>query len=109
MILNAATFQPAATQDETCAKYGWQKGTIEATLDGRTERVAATNYGDKIVAGGFVAKYETGKKLWPASVTLRGAAESIFSGFDSRSGRHHMAPTLWFRSAVADETLIAKR
>lgn len=113
-IINITTFVANETQPENCIKYNWKEGTVEATIQGKTKRVKATLFcEDEITAYGFVAKYRTGTKLWDASVSRRKyyggkIAESVMSGFDSRSGKHHMIPNVWFKDDV-NENMISKR
>jgi len=113
MILNLNTFTPDdnAQPNESYVKYGWQRGTIEATLNGVTKRVTATKYKEnEITSCGFVVKYRTGTKVWSATVSTRQyhdgkIGEIIMGGFDSRSGRHQLLNGLSFKDEVNPQYL----
>lgn len=60
------------------------KGTVEATVEGKTQRVEAVRVWERngtvtVYSYGFLAKYRTGAKLWGACVTWRKCANGIVS------------------------------
>lgn len=109
LAINKATFTANAEQP---AHGFWIEGTVEVTLQGKTERLPATkglterNMGE-ITARGLVARYETGAKVWPARLETVVAPrtnqpwERLSFGFDSRSGKHKKAGWVGFASAAA--------
>jgi len=112
-ILNASTYIADTEQAENAY---YERGTVEATLHNKTQRVPASKdrQTGELIGRGFVMKYRTGTKVWNASVSTRTAPdgtkwESIASGFDSRSGKHQMSGNIWFASDVTNPANISKR
>jgi hypothetical protein len=97
LIINAETFIADEVQTRS-----WKTGTVECSLGRETKRLPASIIGEMLTAHGFTAKYYTGKKLWPASVTSRidqrtgKRWESVDFGRDERSGRCRKVQHVWF-------------
>ena len=89
MILNAFTFTPTGTEELSWSKGETREiGTIEATLGGKTKIVEAVRYeSGQIVSWDFTGRNSTGKKAWPASVSILNDREVIWYGRDERVGR----------------------
>ena len=64
------TIDPDFVPSEVEAKYGWTKGTVEVTLGNETRRLPALNHVDSICALGLGGRYQTGTKVWNASITF---------------------------------------
>lgn len=86
MIIQAATFK--ATQ-ESDGSDGLVEGTVQVVLGRETKEVSAFKCRDRIFARGFGGRYQTGSKVWPATVILDVTTgnESALFGRDDRSGR----------------------
>lgn len=84
MIINAATFILTETQT-----YG-EMGTVEVTLGKETRRVLARRTANYITAYEFGGRYETGTKVWPASVSQHYEADGkVWESADfGRDDRH---------------------
>lgn len=88
-ILNPFTFEVTGTEplpwDATQTR---EVGTVEATLGGKTKRVAAVRYdNDRIVSWDFTGRYRTGKKVWPATVGISNGRDTVWFGKDHHTGR----------------------
>lgn len=86
-ILNASTFTATGTEESHAGPR--EVGTIEATLGGKTRQVAAVRYENgRIVSWDFTGRYLTGKKAWPATVSVDAdGREFVWYGKDHHSGR----------------------
>lgn len=83
MIIQAATFK--VTQESN----GFVEGTVQVVLGRETKEVTAFKLGGRIFAKGFGGRYQTGSKVWPATVILDVTTGSEYANFgrDDRSGR----------------------
>lgn len=88
-ILNASTFEATGTEPSVREGETREVGTIEATLGGKTQRVAAVRYDDgHIVSWDFTGRYRTGTKAWPATVSINAdGREVVWYGKDHHTGR----------------------
>lgn len=75
--INANSFQPTETTTESFGIV--ERGTVEITLQGKTQRVSgrrvtttyrADDNNTSITAYGLVGRYNSGTKMWPAHVEL---------------------------------------
>lgn len=112
IMLNTETFVPAETPSENAIKYGWNEGTVEVEFMGKTRRVnclAPDAKSDRWAVYGLCARYATGTKVWPATVVFeKGKLFNIFTGFESRTGRHSQ-PRLCGFTADAGEQHVSRR
>ena len=88
-ILNAFSFEVTGTEpvsyDPTQTR---EIGTVEATIGRETKRVNAVRYNDgRIVSWDFTGRYVTGKKAWPATVSLHGDRQWVWFGRDHHTMR----------------------
>ena len=84
MIIQAATFKAAEIVSD-----GYERGTVEIDFRGQIKTVQASKLGSRIIARGFGGRYQTGSKVWPATVTLDVNTGNEYADFgrDDRSGR----------------------
>ncbi len=83
--------------------FSYTPGTIEVTLRGKTQRVEARLFADgDIRAKGLVGRYQTGGKVWPASVSSRISAidgkvieQAHFGRYDNHP-KFRKENCLWF-------------
>jgi len=90
--IHADTFTATTAPSQWAEEYGWNEGTVEVTFEGKTKRVRCLAPDDKRsewTIYGLCARYATGTKVWSASVRHDGnRILSLWTGFESRSGRH---------------------
>ncbi len=112
LTLHTDTFIAAETPSEYAVKYGWNEGTVEVTFDRKTRRVRCHAPSEKQKDWDiydFCARYATGTKVWRASVRHDGQRIlSVWTGFESRSGRHSQPRLCGFMADVSKQH-ISKR
>lgn len=87
-ILNEFSFEVTGTEEITWGDGVREVGTVEATLGRQTKRVSAVRYKDgRIVSWDFTGRYMTGKKAWPATVSVDHGREFVWYGRDERVRR----------------------
>jgi len=90
--IHADTFTATTAPSQWAEEYGWNEGSVEVTFEGKTKRVRCLAPDDKRsewTIYGLCARYATGTKVWSASVRHDGnRILSLWTGFESRSGRH---------------------
>lgn len=75
--------------------FGLEVGTVEVQYGGYSHRVqACVLRGGELQLRGFVGRYRTGKKLWPARVVTRG------QGLDISFGRRVVRGNTYERETV---------
>lgn len=78
-------------------KHNDPVGTIQGTFSNKPiecRAYKATNGGLNVA--GFVGKYRTGSKLWPAHIFVsKDNSVACYFGFDSRSGKHQTSGTFF--------------
>jgi hypothetical protein len=111
-MLHADTFIAAEEPSEYAKIEGWNEGTVEATFDGKTRRVRCIAPGGKQTEWtiyGLCARYATGTKLWHATIRHDGnRVLSVWTGFESRTGRHSRPRVCGFMADVGKQH-ISKR
>lgn len=84
--------------------YGYIVGTAEIRISGRSHTVRAVGGKDGSTDGldvaGFVGRYRTSAKAWPASVSLMGERVIGRFGRDDRSGRFNKLSGVSFEPAL---------
>jgi len=99
-LINSATF--VETGRRTVHAYEYVDGTVEVTLRGKTKTVPATKISNGcIIARGLVGRYNTGTKVWPASIseTIIGngsVIETINFGRDDRNPKFQKVNCIYF-------------
>lgn len=92
ITINRASFI-ATGEVEKRGEWAMEVGTIEATFAGRTHTIKANRFDDgDILLIGFIGRYRTGDKAWPATVNFRGSSSEkpfVDFGRDDRAGRFH--------------------
>lgn len=92
----------------TVVEYTVEIGTVEVTLQGRTQRCPVSrDQGDNssLFVRGMTGRYVTGTTAWPATIRVWKSAhtgemvETINFGRDERSGRFNKANCLFFTKA----------
>lgn len=88
-ILNADTFIVTGTEAIDFGSGSREVGTVEAMLGRQLKRVKAVRYdGGRIVSWDFTGRYLTGKKAWPATVSVdTDGREWVWYGKDHTSRR----------------------
>lgn len=83
------------------------KGSVEVTLRGKTKRVRAVSFpkSASIYAYELVGRYQTGKRLWPASLRrlVRQNGQVVETAFFGRYDNHpkfRKENAIWFASDV---------
>ena len=95
------------------SRWSWNHGTIEIQFGGKRLTVACEQSEYGIYLSGFVGRYETSNKAWPASVTLHedGRVSASF-GRDDRSGRFHKLRGISYEpntyAAIVSETAVER-
>jgi hypothetical protein len=107
ITLHTDTFAATETPSEYAAEYGWNEGTIEVTFERKTRRVRCIAPGGKQADWtiyGLCARYASGTKVWSASVRHDGQRIlSLWTGFESRSGRHSQPRLCGFMADVSQQ------
>jgi hypothetical protein len=105
--LHTDTFIATETPSEYAKIEGWNEGTVEATFDGKTRRVRCIAPGGKQTEWtiyGLCARYATGTKLWHATIRHSGnRVLSVWTGFESRSGRYSQPRVCGFMADVGEQ------
>lgn len=91
--INATTFIKTGEN-----AHGYDVGTVE--VNGVAQKAVRTKYG--INVHGFVGRYKTSGKAWPATVSLSERGLYVFFGRDDRSGRFNKRNAISFEPALFD-------
>ncbi len=102
-LINAASFEAIGPweYDPTI-----EVGTVEVTLRGKTRRVEARNTQTVgLFAFGLVGRYQSGGKLWPATVRQfidadGNVREVVNFGRDDRCSKFRKENNIWFAPEV---------
>lgn len=81
-------------------KYGYEVGTVE--VDGQVRRAVRKN--GMVDVYGYVGRYRTGHKAWPATVAKYADGRMhVYFGRDERTGRCRQMNAVSYQPEVFDE------